>query len=682
MQKPYILLIPIILFLTFGWEGCRENSSPVLENPRIDSLEAKISLIKSISPNIAVELAHQGLQTSLEKKLPNYQLEFMGLIGSLFSNEGRIEEALEYFDRTIILAENLKDTLNQAKYLSRRGYAYLNGQQQDEAMEDITQAILILQKMSNSKQDEKVSLLYSANLNLMTLYAGREEYEKAFSYADSCKRLLEQRNDPINQASFLQEFAWLQLSYGTEQSDIETLKSSIENYRKGSAIYTANGQEFMAQSINLYIGDGFETWKNIILQNNEGEQNEEYFQLLDSSRFYLERHISYARAANSSRGLSAALQTLAQQKFELGKYREAKSHTLESLKVAGELNSQKDSTLGYFLMARIYENLGMLDSSIWYLKQDEFVKYNERLTAAEEALKFAEAGFQTDKKELENQKIRIQARQRLQGTISAAAVLVLLLISVVVYYYVSYINRKKLMAQQARINQQLVIDLMKEQTIESLNSKLEGQEKERKRVAKELHDTLGGTLAAVKLSMEGLKRSLDDNAREKFKHTQELLSMAYQETRQLSHDMMALPLKHLGLEPSIKSLCKTINSSGKIEVSYEAEIDESINFSNEKETHVYRILQELLQNVIKHAQANKVWVKLKNSHEGLSLSVEDNGRGFPKVINKSTHGMGLSNIEDRVTGLRGELDIESEPGKGSKVSILIPQTPEQKEEQQ
>lgn len=158
-----------------------------------------------------------------------------------------------------------------------------------------------------------------------------------------------------------------------------------------------------------------------------------------------------------------------------------------------------------------------------------------------------------------------------------------------------------------------------------------------------------------------------------YESTMNMVKTAYQETRQLSHDMMAFPLRALGLEASFRALCTTINKSGKLQVDFDLHEAQALFLGTEKELHLYRILQELLQNVIKHARATAVTVQLTHDAGQGTLLVEDNGRGFPEKSLKE--GLGLGNIRHRVERLSGTLDIDSRSGGGSTIIVQFPSLP-------
>lgn len=235
--------------------------------------------------------------------------------------------------------------------------------------------------------------------------------------------------------------------------------------------------------------------------------------------------------------------------------------------------------------------------------------------------------------------------------------------------------------ERSKINSEKMVELLKSKSLEVINERLEGQEQERKRIARDLHDNLGGLLAAVRIELEVLEKYLKDfpQAREQYVRTYQQLSRASNETRRLSHDMMGLTVEHAGLVPSIQSLCQTFkqqsDQSQIPELQFSANIPSNIRLLPQTQLYLYRIVQELLQNVLKHAQASLVSLQIYSDEDSLSLTMEDDGQGFEYHKNQLNSGIGLGNIFDRVKRLEGKFDIDSQIGRGTIIMIEIPLKP-------
>lgn len=240
-----------------------------------------------------------------------------------------------------------------------------------------------------------------------------------------------------------------------------------------------------------------------------------------------------------------------------------------------------------------------------------------------------------------------------------------------------YGQRKKaqveLMLEKEKNQEQLLQGMIKEQELQAIGYIIEGQENEKKRVAEELHDGLGGTLAAVRIALEQFRRRLkkEENLElEDFDYAFELLREATEDVRRISHDMGAVRLKHGGLVTALEDMCRNLSRHQTFVAKMETEGIEVLRINSEVEFHIYRIAQELFQNVIKHADAHEVRIQLTNAGGRLHLYMWDDGRGF--AVETINEGMGMQNLRLRTQQLNGKIHIDSTPGKGTYTHISIP----------
>ncbi|MDN5203927.1 PAS domain S-box protein [Fulvivirgaceae bacterium BMA10] len=201
----------------------------------------------------------------------------------------------------------------------------------------------------------------------------------------------------------------------------------------------------------------------------------------------------------------------------------------------------------------------------------------------------------------------------------------------------------------------------------------EGQEKERKRLAAELHDGLIQTLSAISFNLRVLEESMSElhsDKRTAYNNALEFLKEAIDDTRNISHDLSPVTLKNFGLAKAIQRLCERI--PGEIKINYHC--NEEINVLNDPiEIGLFRIVQELLENVTKHSRASSVTVSLYQFNNALQLKVIDDGVGFQGTAEEmQANGIGLRNIATRVKLLNGKLTIDSRHQKGTAVTIEVP----------
>lgn len=230
------------------------------------------------------------------------------------------------------------------------------------------------------------------------------------------------------------------------------------------------------------------------------------------------------------------------------------------------------------------------------------------------------------------------------------------------------IEIEKITAEKNReIAEQKNTTLLKEQELRSIDAMIEGQELERKKVADELHDDLGSLLATIKLHFEYIKKGTNTT----YDQVEILLDEAYQKIRGIAHTKNAGVIAHQGLLPALTKMANAVNATNaiKIEIS-EFGLDQKIQ--NSLELSIFRIIQELMANAIKHAKATKLSIQLTQHQDTLNIIVEDNGQGFKASKNTINNGIGLHNIEKRIENLEGHFTIDSLLGKGTTILIDLP----------
>lgn len=205
---------------------------------------------------------------------------------------------------------------------------------------------------------------------------------------------------------------------------------------------------------------------------------------------------------------------------------------------------------------------------------------------------------------------------------------------------------------------------------------IEGQENERMRVSQELHDGLGQLFTAIKLNLQHLKSGIRNNdtsaeIEDEVNTLEENIGIAFAEVKNISRNLMPDVLWQFGLKPALEDLIDKWNSTVELKISLEL-VDMNTRFSPELEKALFRMCQELLNNSVRHAQANHIYIQVINHDNSIVLMVEDDGIGFdPK---SSTQGFGLRNIWSRVEVFEGHVEIDSKPDKGTVTTVEIPLT--------
>lgn len=241
-------------------------------------------------------------------------------------------------------------------------------------------------------------------------------------------------------------------------------------------------------------------------------------------------------------------------------------------------------------------------------------------------------------------------------------VIFLLSLSVIIFFIV---YQRRLLAQQKK-HQKVETDYQKE----LLKTSILSQEEERTRIAKELHDDVGAMLTTTKLYFGQITSDLSPEELESITNkTGGFLNDMINSVRTISQDLRPVVLEKLGLIEAIQSLVQTINESRKIKISFNDHTKHTI--SKSKELNLYRIIQELITNTLKHAEASTIKIELKNEDNSLIVIYEDDGKGLDQKNLSHKKGLGLKNIESRLSVLSGSIRF-LEKQSGMKVKITCP----------
>jgi len=240
----------------------------------------------------------------------------------------------------------------------------------------------------------------------------------------------------------------------------------------------------------------------------------------------------------------------------------------------------------------------------------------------------------------------------------------------VVYFWNRNRHNKQLSSQQSLIHSQKIDQLEKEKKLLSMNAMIEGQEAERVRIAKDLHDGLGGMLSTVKAHFSNIQSEIQKIEKiDVYNKANELVDEACDEVRRISHNLMPGALRLEGLKSAVEHLGEEMDAAHPFVVKVEA-IGLDTRMDESKEVFVFRIIQEALNNIIKHANASEVLIQMSETADEYHFIVEDDGNGFDPL--QIQFGLGLKSIQSRVDFLKGKLDVDTRESIGTTLSWHIP----------
>jgi signal transduction histidine kinase len=242
----------------------------------------------------------------------------------------------------------------------------------------------------------------------------------------------------------------------------------------------------------------------------------------------------------------------------------------------------------------------------------------------------------------------------------------LLLAVAVIFFFVVY--QRRLFAQQEKMR-----DMETAYQKDLLESSILAQEVERKRVATDLHDGVGSLLSAVRLYVLQLSpQSSPDDYEELLQETKSIVDTAITQTRLISHNLLPTSLERFGVIQAMEDHCNRIAKVNEMEVKFSS--DREYKFSEQQDLALYRILQELINNTLKHAAASQIEVAFTALLEGqIRFQYSDDGQGMNRQeVAAFSTGLGLKSIESRVNLLRGKMKMESAKGDGFRFEVLFP----------
>ena len=410
------------------------------------------------------------------------------------------------------------------------------------------------------------------------------------------------------------------------------------------------------------------------IYNNMSVVFNEYANMPDSGLYYLKKDLIILNKYKDSSNICMNLINQASSHYNMKNYDKA----IELLKLAKKnksLDFRKNSyaRINYLLYLNS-KTAGYIPQALNYLEESMAYKDSINEDKIKVAITDIDTRYRTQEKELEN--LTLKNKLQVNNTITYTIIgLFIVFVIVGLLFYKNFMNRKKISEQKGLIEIQKLQNNLKEQELNQIDVMLESQETERQRIANELHDNLGSMLATLKLNFENLRQKKQELATEEsnlYDKTDALIEEAYQEIRNISHLKNLGVIGNEGLVIAVKKMAEKMSVIKKLKINV-IPYGLSERLENALEVTVYRIVQELATNIIKHSKATEVNIYLtQHSNQNLNVIIEDNGVGFNPKDKAKSEGIGLKNIERKVEQMNGTFTIDSIISKGTTIIIDIP----------
>lgn len=387
-----------------------------------------------------------------------------------------------------------------------------------------------------------------------------------------------------------------------------------------------------------------------------------YMNRLDSALYYYRQAEQLSRQTGDTRSLSMSMANMAEVFENQGNTAAAIAMYDSCIRLSKAPHFNENLRFCYAQLAGIYQKKGDLGKTIGYIKLEQATKDSIFNIASSKQINELQVSYETAKKEKQIQEQQFALTKKNYWIMGISA---LLLLGGLLAYYIHRANKLR----QAK---QLQSEIMKQQEL-AAKAVIAAEENERQRIARDLHDGIGQTLSAAKMNLSGVESRLpfaSEADKLAFEKIISLVDESCKEVRNVSHAMMPNVLLKSGLGSAVKDFVEKIDGALlKINL-YTEGLNQRIDTSTE--TVLYRIIQECVNNVIKHSGANSLDISLVKDADAIAVTIEDNGKGFDTALLQNGAGMGLRNISSRVQYLNGTVDFDSAPGKGTLVAIHVP----------
>jgi len=585
--------------------------------------------------------------------------------------ESNTDSCLFFGSKGIALAKKLGDKKSEASLLNKIGKSYDYFGNKEKALKYFLESLSTGERIQTS--DGKFICLVNY-LDISEIYSTDGDFEKSLSYRLNTLDLFQAiRSSPAALRNIDLKFGieensplWKSIEgaiydgIGRNYGYLNNIDSALYYLSEAESIYKETGNEELRMAVMFNIA--------VIYHNmNALEMALNTFSAILESKKNKPADVFY----------TLSLSRIGQIYRLQGKYEEAILAFRKILASLAAQNSADEKRQAYLDLSETYKLKN--DYKMAYLYRDSVLhiadsldKLNNQAVVAAMKVKFETLLKEKKIKLLEQDNIlkdfKVKQEQLLRRLLIGGIVSIFLF----AILYISYLVKKQKTAKL--IADEKITSLLRDQELKSVSEALEIQENERRRIASDLHDRLGSMLSTIKIyfsSVEEHINLLKEQSRIQYNTATTLLDEACDEVRKISHNLVSGELVKFGLVSALEQMVKTIEDAGKIKIKMLVH-GLPKRLDNAVEIPLYRIIQELMNNILKHSKATVVTIQLNRSENNLNIVVEDNGMGFDVAGGIAKSGMGLKNIESRVRQLNGQVYFDSKSGRGTTVIIDLP----------
>jgi signal transduction histidine kinase len=648
MNRPTYLILTITL--TIWLLGCYHaqaqqttaDSALVRERMAMADGKAKADSLYRLATRFRTQidiepLLIEALRIAKKTNYKEIEAKIVDYYGVYMRDHSRYSEAIALHTQALDFAREQDDILAQIIALNNLGVVYRRLDESVEALKYHYEALNLAEEINN---------LYNISIALNSIgnvYILQQNYREAISYFKKCLPIAEQANNYLGMAMNLNNIG--------EAYEYMNILDSARYYYEKSLVQN--------QAINAKKGEAI-CYNSLGTVAMKEEKHDDAIQLfmksldinlsLNDIVFVAENYLNLGRAWLKKR-----------------QFNQAEEYLQQGLQMALEIGSKYVARDAYKGLMELHEQTKEFAKA--FVKKKKYKLYADSIVneANSKTVMQMEAIYETQKKEIKIAALENENRLYIAWGATGGALCFLLLLFFVVRHRLA-VNRTKVAQQQKELAEQRVVQFEQEKQLIATQAVLTGEVQERSRLARDLHDGLGGMLSGLKLNLELLKDKTPPVSDEvnHYDKAMQILNDSMVEMRRVAHHLMPDALNRYGLKAALTDFLNDIPSVEFAWFGSDDRLDDP-----KREVMIYRIIHELVNNALKHSGATKIGVNVMREPEYIAFTVFDNGCGFDPATESKGKAMGLSNIRERVASCDGRIEVHSTPGEGTEINVEL-----------
>jgi len=642
MKRSGLILILFVIVLTGLKANQVTDSLELLLQSTHDTSRVKLLCdlcweYRFVSAGKALEYGEQALSLSNDLNYDKGIAQSYNDMGIVYIDQGKYSKAIEFFDNAMQIRAKQGDKPGMASLYNKIGIVYQKQGNLKNALENQIEALKIYEEL-----EQDLWIGYCLN-NIAIVHQNLENLDKSLEYHNRALYYRKKMGDEYGEAGSYGNIANVYVKQHDTLLAIEYYEKALTTFRR---INNKEGISIMLSNLgNIYLAR---------------KQNINALKMLNES-------LDIREKLGDKKGIASSLIKIGDLYTNLGMFEDASVVLHKGLRIAREIGVHEEEVGAYLVIAKMYALKNQSDSAFFYTQAYINLKDSIYELRLNQQIVEVQTKYETEKIEHENELLESQVKIK-ESALKQRKTEIWLLIFVII----SITGAAIFLLYRRKQKQKEALDAaVIKHNEEQLKAVLDGQENERRRIARELHDGVGQTLAGIKLNWESISETMKTH--EKYTKLETLSTMldgAAGEVRTISHQMMPKELEQFGLVAALDSMLQKSFSNNEIRFKFE-HLGLEDRLPSRIELSLFRISQELVSNALKHAEAKQIDLQLLHRNNFCVLMVSDDGKGFEKGSVHS-RGIGLMNIESRVQSISGNLNIESKPDEGTTFTIRIP----------